>query len=70
MDLFFDFLKIVIPSTLVFLTAFYSIKKFLDNEEKKQLLLMRKEGQKLITPIRLQAYERIAMYLERIAPNT
>lgn len=70
MDLFFDFLKIVIPSTLVFLTAFYTIKKFLDNEEKKQLLQMRKEGQKMITPIRLQAYERITMYLERIAPNT
>jgi hypothetical protein len=70
MDLFFDILKIVLPSTLVFLTAFYSIKKFLENEEKKQLIQMRKEGQKLITPIRLQAYERITMYLERIAPNT
>ena len=70
MDLFFDILKIVLPSALVFLTAFYSIKKFLENEEKKQLLQLRNDGQKMITPIRLQAYERLTMYLERIAPNT
>jgi CRISPR/Cas system CMR subunit Cmr4 (Cas7 group RAMP superfamily) len=70
MDLFFDVLKVVLPSGLVFLTAYYAIKKFLENEEKKQLLLIRKDSQKMITPIRLQAYERVTMYLERISPNS
>ena len=70
MDVFWDLLKIVLPAGIVFLTAFYTIKKFLENEQKKRLLEMRKDGQKIIIPIRLQAYERITMFLERISPNS
>ena len=68
MDIFWDILKIVLPAGIVFLTAFYTIKKFLDNEQKKRLLEMRKDGQKVLTPIRLQACERVTMLLERISP--
>ena len=69
MDEFFEILKLILPTGIVFLTAFYAIKKFLDNEQKKRLIELRKDGQKVITPIRLQAYERATMFLERISPN-
>lgn len=69
MDEFFEILKLILPAGIVFLTAFYAIKKFLDNEQKKRLIELRKDGQKVITPIRLQAYERATMFLERISPN-
>lgn len=69
MDKVFDILIIVLPSLIVFLTAFYTLKKFMDNEQKKRLLDLRKDTQKVITPIRLQAYERAALFLERISPE-
>ncbi len=68
MDIFFDILKLILPAIIVFLTAFFTIKKFLDNEQKKRLVNLRKDGQTVITPIRLQAYERVTMFLERISP--
>ena len=54
---------------------FYKIAKvYFDNQQKSQLLQMkideRKESLKVVTPIRLQAYERMALYLERISPNS
>lgn len=69
MELFFDVLKVVLPAGIVFATAYFVIKSFLDNESKKRMLDIRKEGQKAITPVRLQAYERITMFLERISPD-
>ena len=68
-DYIFDILKIVLPAGLVFATAFYAIKKFLENDQKKRMLELRKDGQKVVTPIRLQAYERVVMFLERIGPE-
>lgn len=44
------------------------------NEQKKMMLQMKidehKEALKVVTPIRLQAYERMALFLERISPNS
>lgn len=49
-------------------------KRFFDNQQKIQMLQMRidehREAIKLITPIRLQAYERMALFLERISPDS
>lgn len=60
---------LVLPAGLVFITAFYAIKKFLEHDQEKRALDLKKAGQKVITPIRLQAYERVVMFLERIAPE-
>ncbi|MFB6306180.1 MAG: hypothetical protein ABEH43_04185 [Flavobacteriales bacterium] len=69
MEAFWEILKLFIPAAIVFLTAFYTIKKFLDREERERSLELRKNRQKQIDPIRLQAYERIILFLERISPN-
>lgn len=69
MEFVFDILKLVIPAGLVFLTAFYAIKKFLDHDQAKRALELKKAGQKVVTPVRLQAYERVVMFLERIGPE-
>ncbi|HET6242999.1 MAG: hypothetical protein H0V01_09625 [Bacteroidetes bacterium] len=70
MDRLFDVLIAVLPSLVVFLTAFYIIKRFIDNEQKRHWMEIKGENQKSVTPIRLQAYERIAIFLERIAPSS
>lgn len=75
-----EILKYTIPAIIVFLTAYFIISNFLKNEtekvinnnlneQKKNLLNIRQENQKITTPIRLQAYERIVLLLERISPN-
>ena len=49
-------------------------KRYFDNRQKEQLLQMkldeRAETLRVVTPIRLQAYERMALFLERISPNS
>ncbi|MBR0169556.1 MAG: hypothetical protein IJQ14_01775 [Bacteroidales bacterium] len=50
------------------------VKRYFDNQQKQQLLQMkldeRRETLRTVTPIRLQAYERMALFLERISPNS
>jgi hypothetical protein len=50
------------------------VKRYFDNHQKEQLLQIkmdeRRETLKTVTPIRLQAYERMALFLERISPDS
>ena len=64
-----DFLFYLAPSLLVFVTAYMLIKSFIDKEHKLKLIETRILMQKELLPLRLQAYERLALYLERISPN-
>ncbi|GAB4139462.1 MAG: hypothetical protein Fur0041_14610 [Bacteroidia bacterium] len=70
MELLADILKVVLPSLIVFATCYFTVKHFLDTESKKRLAEIRLANQNVVTPMRLQAYERIAIFLERINPHT
>ena len=70
-------LNVVAVLAAVALTGwiFYLIvKRWVDHRYREQLLQIkvdeRQETLKVVTPIRLQAYERMALFLERIAPNS
>ncbi len=65
-----EILKYTLPSLIVFLSAYFVLKTFLRNEKEKRLSQIKSESQKLITPIRLQAYERIVLFLERITAES
>lgn len=65
-----EILKITIPSLIVFLTAYYVLKTVLQKENENRKLQVVLQNQKIITPLRLQAYERIILFLERISPNS
>jgi hypothetical protein len=69
MDSFWELLKIILPALAVFFCAFFLVKKFLDNEHKKRETELRKSATGSIIPIRLQAYERITIFLERLHPT-
>ncbi len=45
------------------------LANFMDNEEKRRSYFLKKETQKSALPIRMQAYERITLFLERINPD-
>ncbi|MCQ2271883.1 MAG: hypothetical protein MJZ72_03740 [Bacteroidales bacterium] len=59
----------LLVAVIVFLTAFFSMKMFIQNDERKRLLELKKMNKSAIAPLRLQAYERMALFLERIDPN-
>ena len=64
-----DILYFLVPSLLVFMTAYLLIKSFIDKEHRLKLMEAKMMMQKETLPLRLQAYERLALYLERISPN-
>lgn len=70
MDQLLEILKYTLPSVVVFITAYFTLKMFLQNEEKKRKQELVLQNQKQITPLRLQAYERIILFLERISPES
>ncbi len=70
MDLFAELLKITIPAAIVLLAVYLMMNKFFNNEQKRRQLDVRLENLKMVTPIRLQAYERLILFLERINPES
>ncbi len=69
MEAILDVLKFTLPGLIVFATAYFMLKTFMDNEQKKRTAESKLNNQKLITPLRLQAYERLILFLERITPD-
>ncbi len=69
MDTFLEILKYVLPALIVFATTLFLVMKYFDGEEQKRKQQARLNNQQLITPLRLQAYERAILFLERISPE-
>jgi paraquat-inducible protein B len=57
-----------LPAIITGGVAFSLLHKFFKNEENKRKFELLRENQRLGLPIRLQAYERIVLFLERINP--
>lgn len=67
MEALTDILKITLPALLVFLTAWLLLRNMIKNSEDKRRYEMMMHNSKTVTPIKLQAYERIVLFLERIS---
>jgi hypothetical protein len=65
-----EILKIGIPALLVFLTAYFMFRDMLENNQKQREMELQIKNSKLILPIKLQAYERLTLLLERISPQS
>ncbi|HJZ39445.1 MAG TPA: hypothetical protein VJ203_03700 [Bacteroidales bacterium] len=70
MDHALEILKYLLPALVVFATTFYMVKKYFDGEEKKRKHQLLVNNQSMIMPLRLQAYERMILFLERISPES
>ena len=69
MEQIIDLLKIILPAAAVFLAAFFLVQRFLKNDQSRRDHELKKASLNLTTPQKIQAYERIVIYLERIDPN-
>lgn len=68
MDNIYNLLTVILVSGVVFATAYFLLKEFFQNELKKRQLDLFSEKQKVSTPVRMQAYERMVLLLERMSP--
>jgi hypothetical protein len=68
-DVMVDILKFIIPSIIVFSATYIMMRQFLEEDYKKKLLELKEKNAGTVTPIKLQAYERLTILLERIAPD-
>lgn len=66
----------VVALATIFMFGYYNNKttrEFILNEQKKTLLEIQKlqevETRKIVTPLQIQAYERLVLFLERMTPN-
>ena len=64
-----EILKYILPALVIFFTVYFLMKSFFDNENRKRELEISMEKIKMITPIKLQAYERLTILMERMTPN-
>ena len=67
MEIAADILKITIPALLVMLTAWLMLRNMIKNDQDKRRQELILQNSRTVTPIRLQAYERIILFLERIS---
>lgn len=65
-----NLLSIVLPSLFVFLAGYAAVYSLLKNDAERRRNEIAMANQKVTTPIRLQAYERLVLYLERISPES
>lgn len=71
------FILIIVALVVILIVFLYqnnsTVKTFVENEQKKTILEIQKiqesEVRKVVTPIQLQAYERLVLFLERMTPN-
>ena len=69
LDRIIDLLSYTIPTIVTGIIAYYFFLNHTRNEERKLKLSMLKENQKQALPIKLQAYERMTLFLERLNPS-
>ena len=66
-DQIFQLFAYTFPSIVTGMIAFYFFRLHTKNEEGRRRFLLNKDSQKDSLPVRMQAYERMALFLERIA---
>ena len=69
MEAIIEFGKLIIPAALVLYAMFLTVRAFINKELDKQRLEIRGKSIETVLPNRIHAYERICLFLERIAPN-
>ncbi|RCR66835.1 DUF7935 family protein [Larkinella punicea] len=68
MDFIPDLVKLLVPAGLVLYGMYVTVKLMLEREAEKQRVDLKNRYASEVTPLRLQAYERMALFLERITP--
>ena len=66
LDTLLEIIKVTLPALVVFFTVYYLFKQYLQKELAVKRLDYKHNKQSTTIPMRLQAYERLSLFLERI----
>lgn len=69
-DTLLEIAKYILPSLIMGITVIYMVNRYFNDEERKRKQQVFLNNQNMITPLRLQAYERAILFLERISPES
>ncbi len=69
MNVLLEFGKILIPAAIVLYAVYLIVRSFIQREIDLKKLEVRSRSIETILPARLQAYERMVLFLERISPQ-
>jgi hypothetical protein len=69
MDALIDLVKIVVPASIVLYAVYLMVRSFIIKEIELRKLEIRSRAIETVLPVRLQAYERMTLFLERTAPQ-
>ncbi|MEJ7647130.1 MAG: hypothetical protein WKF87_21200 [Chryseolinea sp.] len=69
MDALVEFVKILVPASVVLYAAYLMVRAFIQKEIELKKLEVRYKSIETVLPNRLQAYERMVLFLERMSPQ-
>lgn len=69
MNIALDLIKVIVPASLVLYAVYLMVRSFIQREIEFKKLDVRGRSIDTILPSRLQAYERMTLFLERISPQ-
>lgn len=64
-----DILKYTIPALIVLASSYLVVNKFLVSQMQRKQLSLFQDSQNITISLRLQAYERLVIFVERISPR-
>lgn len=62
-----EIIKITIPALIVFLTVYHLFKQYLEKQYQLKTLEYKQSQTKITIPMKMQAYERLSLFCERIS---
>jgi hypothetical protein len=69
MNVALEFIKVIVPASVVLYAVYLIVRSFIQREIELKKLEVRGRSIETILPSRLQAYERMTLFLERISPQ-
>lgn len=69
MNLLIELIKVIVPASVVLYAVYLIVRSFIHREIELKKLEVRGRSIETILPSRLQAYERMTLFLERISPQ-
>ncbi len=69
MEALIDLVKILVPASVVLYAVYLMVRSFIVREIELKKLEIRTRSIETVLPVRLQAYERMTLFLERSAPQ-
>lgn len=68
-NIFLDLVKIIVPASVVLYAVYLIVRSFINREIQLKQLEIRSRSIETVLPARLQAYERMTLFLERVSPQ-